>query len=86
MSPYVNSALADFDLDKLVEQGERIYSQNYKSEFERRYFGKFAEIDIRSGKAYVGDTEHDAWKEAHEHSPHGFFYTVRIGYNTAYRM
>ena len=86
MGDYSNTALADIDVEALAERGRRIYAQKYQAEFEKKYRDKFAEIDLDTEKAYVGDTEHAAWAVAHKDAPNGFFYTVRIGYDVVHRL
>jgi hypothetical protein len=85
MGDYSNTIFADIDVEGLGALGERIYAEKYKAEFERKYWGKFAEIDLTTEKAYVGDTRGEARVAARKEDPTGFLYLVRIGYSTVDR-
>lgn len=67
-------------------EGERIYAQRYRSDFEQRFADQFAAIDIRSGCAYVGVFAEDAMREALAASDEGVLHLVHIGSPSAYQM
>jgi hypothetical protein len=70
----------------IVKRGEEIYSQKYKKDYESRYFGKFAAIDINTEKAYISDFSGDAIASALHDSPHGIFHLIRIGFRAAHKL
>ena len=63
----------------LGNQGRQIYSRRYKSEYEGKYNGQFAAIDLTTEKAYLGDTSDSAYEAARRDAPNGFFYLIQIG-------
>jgi len=86
MGIYANTPFADIDLDALAERAERIYSEQYKEEFERKYWGQYVKIDLNTGKAYVGKTEKEAREKAHNDAPKGFYCTIGVGFDASIRM
>ena len=85
MGDYSNTIFADIDVEGLGALGERIYTEKYKAEFEHKYWGKFAEIDLKTQKAYVGNTRGEARNAARKEDPTDFLYLIRIGYPAADR-
>lgn len=67
------------DLQKIVDEGEKIYEQ-IKSQYEPQQNGKFLAIEIESNKVYFGDTSEDAVMLAKKEYPDKVFYVVKIGY------
>jgi hypothetical protein len=63
----------------VAERGIAIYSRKYRDDFERKWRGRFAAIDIESERAYVADFPEQAISEAKQASPNGVFYLIRIG-------
>lgn len=86
MGAYSNTYLSDFDVEALAAQGEKIYNEKYKEEFEKKYFGQYVEIDLNTGKTYVGKTEDEARKIARMDAPDGFFLLLGIGFDASIRM
>jgi len=70
---------------EIAKRGTEIYDRNYRGEYERKWRGRFAAIDIESERAYVADFPEAALKEARESSPAGVFFLVRIGSAAAFR-
>jgi hypothetical protein len=71
---------------EMAERGEEIYARKYKAEYEKKYFGKFLVIDLKSEKAYVGDSDINAYKAASQEAPDSLFYLIRIGFRAAHKM
>jgi len=70
----------------VAEQGESIYQEKYRKEFERLYPGKFVAIDTTNGQAYVSDTAEGAIKKGQERTPQGVFHLIRVGQAGAFRV
>jgi hypothetical protein len=70
----------------IVERGERIYRDSYKTAFEAEHFGKFVAIDVTTEQAYLGDTAERALEGAKEQAPHGIFHLIRVGSPGAFRV
>ena len=70
----------------IAEQGKRLYSEKYKADYERRYFGQYAAIDVTSGDAFVADRPEAATKKAERAGRVGTLYLVRIGHTGVYRL
>jgi hypothetical protein len=86
MGAYSNTQFADIDVEGLAARGEQIYNEKYKEEFERKYWGQYAMIDIPSGKVFVGKTEDEAREKAHAGAPAGFFMVFGIGFDASDRL
>lgn len=71
---------------KIVEAGERIYSEHYKAEFERDRFGQFVAIDISTGEAYPAEFPEEALLAARAKAPTGVFHLIRIGFPGAFKL
>jgi hypothetical protein len=72
--------------EHLVAQAEEIYARKFQKDYERRYRGKFAVIDITTEKAYLGDFSGDALQAALLDSPKGLFHLIRIGFRAAHKL
>ena len=86
MEAHVSTPYEQIDVDRLGKLGDRIYSEKYQDEFEKKYWGQFAEINIETGKAYVGNTSSEARAKARADSQRGFLFLVRIGHASAYHL
>jgi hypothetical protein len=84
MGAYSNTQFADLEI--LAEQGLQTYNEKYKEEFERKYFGQYVEIDLNTGKTYVGKTEDEARKIARIDAPNGIFLILGIGFDNSDRL
>ncbi len=74
------------DPDAFARRAEAIYNRKYRADFEAEYHGKIVAIEVKSGDAFVGDTESDAFEKAHEQHPDRFFFFLRVGYRAAQRV
>ena len=70
----------------LAQKGEAIYKQKFKKDFEEKYLGKFAAIDVVSESAVVADTPEDALRKAQSECPDGFYHLIKIGSDGIYRL
>jgi hypothetical protein len=70
----------------VVEAGERIYKEKYQRDFEAAHLGKFAVIEVKTGKAYLGDTPEDAFENGRKGAPEGVFHLIKVGSPGAYRV
>lgn len=70
----------------ISDAGERIYSENYKQEFERQYPGQFVAIDIISKSATLGGTTSEALLKARTEHPSGVFHLIRVGHAGAFEV
>lgn len=71
---------------EIVQAGERIYAEKYKEEYEKKHSGKFAAVDVVSGKAFVADFPEDALENGRKQSPTGLFHLIKIGSPGAFRV
>ncbi len=63
----------------VAERGIDIYRKRYLADFEVKWRGRFAAIDIGTEQAYVADYPELALAKAKTAAPDGLFYLVRIG-------
>lgn len=68
----------------IAKRGEAIYKQKYQKDFESKYNGKFAAINVNTGEAIVSDTSEDAIRMSLEKDPSGLFHLVRVGHQGAF--
>lgn len=68
----------------IAERGEAIYSEKYRTKFEKTSRGKFVAINIVNGDAVLADCAEDALRQAVENDPLGFFHLIRVGYQAAF--
>jgi hypothetical protein len=69
----------------IAARGLAICRAKYLADFERKWRGRFAAIDIYSEQAYVADYPEQALAEAKRAAPQGLFYLIRIGSPAAFR-
>jgi hypothetical protein len=74
------------DILVLADRGQRIYEERFQAEYERKYRGKFAAIDVDTGEAHLGDSPDEAYLRGLQVSLAAFLYLVRIGYPTAFEF
>jgi hypothetical protein len=74
------------DPKSLAHEGERIYAEKYKSQYEAQYQGKFVAIDVRSQMAFIGSTPEEALGEARISQPGGLFHLIKVGSAGAFRV
>lgn len=75
---------ACLSIREIAERGEQIYRQQYQTEFEQRYNGKFVVVNIGTGDASVSDTSHDAVHAAMKKESTGPFHLMRVGSEAAF--
>ncbi len=73
------------DIQKIAEEGARIYEQ-IKVNYDPKEREKFLAIDIDSKKAYLGNTSAEALELARQNHPDKVFYVVKIGFDVAETM
>ena len=81
-----NMSLSLSNPKAVVEAGERIYKEKYQRDFEAAHLGKFAVIDVKTAKAYLGDTPEQAFENGRKGAPEGIFYLIKVGSPGAYRV
>ncbi|MBV9563279.1 MAG: hypothetical protein JOY90_22970 [Bradyrhizobium sp.] len=70
----------------IAARGAAIYDRLYRADFEAKWLGRFAAVDIESGQAIVETFPETALAKARSASPHGIFYLVRIGSPGAFKL
>jgi hypothetical protein len=70
---------------EIVQRGIDIYERKYRAEYEPKWSGRFAAIDINSERAYVGDYPEEALTIAKSADRQGVFYLVHIGSRTTFK-
>ncbi|MBV9611039.1 MAG: hypothetical protein JO091_01140 [Acidobacteriaceae bacterium] len=70
----------------VASEGERIYLEKYKSEYEAQHRGKFVAIDVNSEQAFLGDTPEQSLEEAKKQAPDGLFHLMKVGSLGAFRV
>jgi hypothetical protein len=73
------------DAKTITMRGDAIYRRKYLVDFQRKWRGRFAAIDIETEQAYVADYPEQALSEAKRAAPNGLFYLVRIGSSGAFK-
>jgi hypothetical protein len=53
----------------IAQRGEAIYKDKYQTDFEAKYNGKFAAINVKTGEATLSDTSEDAVRRALDRDP-----------------
>lgn len=71
---------------ELADRGTRIYERKYRSEFEAKWKGRYAAIDIDSERAFVEDFPEEAIAKARKEIPGKLFYLIRIGSRGAFKI
>lgn len=74
------------DPHRISEKGTEIYDRLYRAQFELEHSGRFAAIDLASGRVFVADLPEDALETARMILPRGVFYLVRVGSPAAFRI
>ena|SRR5437899_1976214 len=70
----------------IAEEGERIYKERYKAEFETKYPNWFVLIDVTTGQAYFAERAQTAILEVQKKAPKGLFHIIRVGEPGAFRV
>jgi hypothetical protein len=71
---------------EIAERGAEIYERLYRAEFEPKWTGRYAAIDVSSGRAFVEDFPEQALSKARAALPKQLFYLVRIGSRGAFKI
>ena len=71
---------------EIAAEGERIYNEKYKAEFEKTNMGQFVAIDVLSGKAFVAEFSDQVLEIARKAEPLGVFHLIKIGFAGAFRV
>jgi hypothetical protein len=71
---------------EIADRGSEIYDRRYRIEFEPKWTGRFAAIDVNSEQAFVADFPEEALAAARAAQPGHLFYLVRIGSRGAFRI
>jgi hypothetical protein len=74
------------DPRSLAHEGERIYAEKYKSQFEAQHNGEFAAVDVKSQQAFLGSTPEEALESARKEQPDGLFHLIKVGSAGAFRV
>lgn len=74
------------DPEAFAQRAEAIYNRKYRHEFETKYHGRIAAIEVNSGDAFIGATELDAIAKARKKYPDRLFFFLRVGYKAAQRI
>jgi hypothetical protein len=73
------------DRESIAKRGIAIYREKYLSDFDPKWRGRFAAIDVDTQEAYVADFPEEALSKARRAAPKGRFYLIRIGSRGAFR-
>lgn len=74
--------LEKVDMQEIADKGSQIY-ESIKGQYEPQDHGKFLAIDIKSGKAYLGQESSEAIGLARLAHPDTVFFVVKIGYSAS---
>lgn len=73
-------------IDEIAKKGQELYDTKLKTKLEKRFYGKYAAIDVESGEYFIGDTLVDALTKAKTKFPSQIFHSVKIGSTGAFTM
>ena len=62
----------------VADRGERIYGDLYQHDYESKFGGQYAVINVETKRAYVADTAADAIINAKVDAPEGLFHLIKI--------
>jgi hypothetical protein len=71
---------------EVAARGAEIYDRRYRSEFEPKWSGRYAAIDVATEQAFVEDFPEQALARARATVPDQLFYLVRIGSRGAFKI
>jgi hypothetical protein len=78
--------LTELSSKDIADQGSAIYDRLYRTDFESKWLGRYAAVDVKSEKAVVEDFPETALAKARAEFPDGIFYLVRIGSPGAFKI
>ncbi len=64
----------------IADAANKIYEERYKADYEARFPGKYAAINIADQSATVGETSSSTLSQARQNHPGGLFHLIRIGH------
>jgi hypothetical protein len=70
----------------IARVGQQIYDSKYKAEYEEKYPGQFAAIDVTTDEAFVSPTPEAAIEAARKASPRSYLHLIRIGSPGAFKV
>jgi hypothetical protein len=79
-------SLTENSSQDIADRGSEIYDRRYRAEFEPKWTGRFAAVDIESEQAFVADFPEEALANARAAQPGHLFYLVRIGSRGAFKI
>jgi len=71
---------------EIAAEGERIYAERYKQDYEIKHPGKFVAVDVTTGEAYLAEFPEEAIQSAQAKAPKGLFHLIKIGAPGAFRV
>jgi len=80
MTPNLNNPQA------IADAGNKIYLEKYKAEFESKYPGQYAAINVLDGSATVDASPFPTLTKARKDHPDGLFHLIRIGHSGAFEV
>jgi hypothetical protein len=75
-----------YTIDEIGRIGEQIYRRDIRDQVMPQHKGKFLVLDIASGDYEVDEDDLRAEERLRARRPHGVFYGLRVGYQTAYTL
>jgi hypothetical protein len=86
MSGKVDNSKSEQSSKDIADQGLAIYNRLYRADFESKWLGRYAAVDLVSEQAFVEEFPETALAKARFAQPHGVFYLVRIGSPGAFKL
>ena len=71
---------------EIADAGQRIYDSRYREEYEKKYPGQFAAINVVDGSIVLGDTASETLIKAKKEHPLGLFHLIRVGHSGAFEV
>jgi hypothetical protein len=81
-----SSHLTEPSSKDIADRGSAIYNRLYRVDFEARWRGRYAAVDIKSEQAVIEEFPETALAKARTAFPDGIFYLVRIGSPGAFKL
>ena len=81
-----SKTMAELGPKEITDQGAAIYDRLYRADFESKWVGRYAAVDIRSEQVTVEDYPETALAKARAIFPDGVFYLLRIGSPGAFKL
>ena len=72
--------------EEIVQKGKELYEKQIRREVEDGNTGKALVINIENGEYELDEDHLEASRRAHEKTPDGAFFAMRIGYPTMGRI